>query len=318
MVAATVLNQQLRFQGSAAIAMTGMLTGAVLNIFLDPLFIFVLGLGMKGAGLATLVSQMTSFLILFFYGSTRKGNIRIRFKMFSPSVPRYVEMFKGGFPALLRQGMMSVCAILINHYAKPYGDAAIAGISIATRVTMFAVSVVLGFGQGFQPVCGFNYGAKLYSRVRSAFWFCVLSCTGGLLVLSVIMAIFAPEIIALFREEDLDVVIIGAFGLRLNCISLPFAAFIIAVNMMTQTMGRALEASIVAFARQGLFLIPSLVVLGYFFGLNGIQIARPVSELLSLFIVVPIMIRTMKILSAPDEAKGEKKAGHEGWDSASY
>ncbi|MDR1869808.1 MAG: MATE family efflux transporter [Treponema sp.] len=301
MVAATVLNQQLRFQGSAAIAMTGMLSGAVLNIFLDPLFIFVFKLGVKGAAIATMISQIVSFTILFFYGTTRKGNIQIKFKNFSPSVSRYVEMFRGGIPALLRQGLMSVASLLINHFARPYGDAAIAAISISNRLSMFATSVVLGFGQGFQPVCGFNYGAKLYSRVKKAFWFCVRFCTGALFLISIAMAIFAPEIITLFRKDDLDVIAIGAFGLRLQCMSLPFAAGIIMVNMMTQTMGKALEASIVALSRQGLFLIPSLFILGPLLGLDGIQLARPVSEIAGLVVVIPILSRVLKILSAPDE-----------------
>jgi len=300
MVAATVLNQQLRFQGSASAAMWGMLSGAILNIFLDPLFIFAFGLGVKGAAVATLISQMTSFAILFFYAAARKGNIPIKIKYFTPSVSRYVEMFRGGVPALLRQSLMSVAAILINHFARPYGDSAIAAISISNRLSMFATSMVLGFGQGFQPVCGFNYGAKLYSRVKKAFWFCVRFCCSAILIISIAMAIFAPHIITLFRKDDLDVIAIGAVGLRLNCISLPFTAGIIMVNMMTQTMGRALEASIVAVSRQGLFLIPSLFILGPLLGLNGIQLARPVSEIASLIVVIPVLVNTLKSLSKPD------------------
>jgi len=277
------------------------LSGAILNIFLDPLFIFVFGMGVKGAAIATLISQITSFCILFFYCSTQKGNIRINFLHFSPSLQRYAEMFKGGVPALIRQSLMSIVSIIINHFAKPYGDAAIAAISISNRLAMFATSIVLGFGQGFQPVCGFNYGAKLYSRVRKAFWFCVKFSCCGLLIISIAMAIFAPQIIALFRKEDLDVIAIGALGLRLQCISLPFTAGIIMVNMMTQTMGKALEASIVALSRQGIFLIPSLFILAPLLGLNGIQLARPVSELASLVVVIPVMIKTLKCLSVPDE-----------------
>jgi len=301
MVAATVLNQQLRFQGSAAIAMTGMLSGAILNVFLDPLFIFVLKLGVKGAAIATMISQIISFTILLFYGSTRGGNIPISFKFFSPSRARYAEMFRGGIPALLRQGLMSIATIIVNHFARPYGDAAIAAISISNRLIMFAASIVLGFGQGFQPVCGFNYGAKLYDRVKKAFWFCVRFCCGALVIIAIVMAIFAPHIIALFRKDDLDVIAIGAQGLIFNCISLPFAAGIIMVNMMTQTMGRALEASIIALSRQGLFLIPSLFILGPLMGLTGIQLARPVSELASLVVVIPVMIKTLKSLSVPEK-----------------
>jgi putative MATE family efflux protein len=277
-----------------------MLSGAILNIFLDPLFIFVFKWGVKGAAIATLISQITSFCILFFYCSTRKGNIPIKFSHFSPSLKRYSEMFKGGVPALIRQSLMSVVSIIINHFAKPYGDAAIAAISISNRIAMFAMSVVLGFGQGFQPVCGFNYGAKLYSRVKKAFWFCVKFSFGILLVISIILAIFAPQIIALFRKDDLEVIAIGALGLRFQCVSLPFAAGMVMVNMMTQTMGRALDASVVALSRQGLFLIPSLFILAPLLGLNGIQLSRPVSEMASLVIVIPIMIKTLKCLSVPD------------------
>jgi len=308
MVAATVLNQQLRFQGSAAVAMAGMLSGAILNIFLDPLFIFVFDLGVMGASIATLFAQMTSFLILFFYAVRSKGNIPVKFKNFSPSLERYSEMFKGGVPALIRQSLMSIATIVINHFARPYGDAAIAGISIASRISMFVTSIMLGFGQGFQPVCGFNYGAKLYSRVRKAFWFCVKISTGLLLFFSVILAIFAPQIIALFRKDDLDVIAIGTLGLRLQCISMPFIAGIIMVNMMTQTMGRALEASIIAFSRQGIFLIPSLFILGTLYGLNGIQAARPVSELISLVVVIPVMIKTLRSISIPDGGSTGKTA----------
>jgi len=297
MAAATILNQQLRFQGSAAVAMAGMLSGAVLNIILDPIFIYALSMDVRGAAAATLISQFTSFLILFFYAASRKGNIPVKIKNFSPSIKRFAEMFKGGVPALIRQSLMSIAAVLINHFARPYGDAAIAAISISNRLSMFATSVVLGFGQGFQPVCGFNYGAKLYDRVKKAFWFCVRFCTSALFIISVIMAVFAPNIIALFRKDDLEVIAIGALGLRLHCISLPFTAGIIIVNMMTQTMGKALEASIVALSRQGIFLFPSLFILGTLFGLTGIQMARPVSELASLIIVVPVMINALKSLS---------------------
>ena len=303
MVAATVLNQQLRFQGSAAISMVGMLSGAILNIFLDPLFIFVFGWGVMGAASATMISQIVSFCILLFYGTTRRGNISINIKHFSPSLKRYIEMFRGGVPALLRQGLMSVANIIINHFAGFYGDAAIAAISIVNRICMFANSVMLGFGQGYQPVCGFNYGAKLYSRVRKGFWFCVrLACT-GLAVICAFMIVYAPRIIALFRKDDLDVVAIGTRSLRLNCISLPFMGFAIMCNMITQTMGKALEASIVATARQGLMLIPALFILRPILGLLGVQLATPVSDMASLIIIIPLTIKVLKQISVPDGMK---------------
>ena len=308
MVAATVLNQQLRFQGSASVAMVGMLSGAILNIFLDPLFIFVFKLGVKGAAMATGLCQIMSFFILLFYGCNRSGNVSIKFSHFSPSWKRYLEMFRGGLPSLIRQGLSSISFIIINHFARAYGDAAIAAISIVNRVANFSSSMILGFGQGFQPVCGFNFGAKLYSRVRKAFWFCVRLCTAGLLTLSLLMAAFAPQLIALFRKEDLDVITIGARGLRLQCISLPMTALIVISNMMTQTMGKAMEASIVALSRQGLFLIPSLFILGPLLGLWGIQLATPVADLMCLIVVIPLLVRVLKSISLPDEASGDAGA----------
>jgi len=296
MAAAMVLNLQLRYQGSSAIAMKGILLGGILNIFLDPLFIFVFHMGVTGAAVATMISQLVSLLVLLCYGCTREGNIPIMLKHFSPSILRYIDMFKGGLPNLFRQGLMSVTAIMINHFARPYGDAAIAAISIANRISMLVTSIILGFGQGFQPVCGFNYGAKLYNRVKKSFWFCVRFGCCALFIGAIITAIFAPQIIALFRKDDLDVITIGAWGLRLQCISLPFTAFIIMINMITQSMGIAFESSVVAFSSSGALLVPCLFILGPILGLTGIQAAKPVSDIACLFIVIPVLIKTLKML----------------------
>jgi putative MATE family efflux protein len=300
MVAATVLNQLLRFQGSASLAMWGMMTGAILNIFLDPLFIFVLGLGIRGAAIATLVAQIVSFIILLILTNTRKDTISINIRLFSPSPSRYLEMFRGGVPALLRQGLMSITTIFINHFAGEYGDVAIAAVSIVSRVCMLAGFAMLGFGQGFQPVCGFNYGAKLYSRVKKAYWFSVRVSFSILLVLSIVMAIFAPQIIAFFRKDDAELILLGARGLRLHCISLPFTVFVIMCNMMTQTMGKAFYASIVAICRQGFFLLPALFFFSRFLdlGVLGIQLSIPVADILGFFLVIPITTIVMKGMGA--------------------
>ena len=247
-----------------------------------------------------MLSQMTSFAILFFYSTTRPGNIAINLKLFSPSVSRYIEMCRGGVPALIRQSLLSVANIIINHFAGFYGDAAIAAISIVNRIVMFTNSAMMGFGQGFQPVCGFNYGAKLYSRVRKAFWFSVRVAVIGLFIAVFFLAYFAPDIITQFRRDDPDVIAIGTRALRLNCISLPFMGFVIMCNMINQTMGMALEASIVATSRQGLTLIPALFILRPLLGLLGIQMATPVADMASLFIVIPIMVKVFKRISVPD------------------
>lgn len=172
MTASLVLNNQIRFQGNAAYAMVGIVSGAVINVVLDPILIFVCDMGISGAALATVVSQICSFILLLYMGR-RGGNIRIRYRNFTPTLAFIKEIIGGGTPSLTRQGLASVATILLNVAAGAYGDAAIAGMSIVTRISMFINAFLIGFGQGFQPVCGFNYGAGLYARVRQGFWFCV-------------------------------------------------------------------------------------------------------------------------------------------------
>jgi putative MATE family efflux protein len=293
LAASMVLNQILRFQGSAVYAMAGMVSGAVLNIALDPLFIFGLGLGIRGASLATCFSQIAGCGILL-AGCSRQGNIAIRFRDFSPALSRYREIFRGGIPALLRQGLMSVSTMVTNWFAGVYGDAAIAAISIVNRLFMFASSAMLGFGQGFQPVCGFNYGAGLYNRVKRAFWFCVKLASAGLLLIAAAMFFFSPPIIALFRRDDSEVIRIGVLALRLRCIGLPLNAWIVMCTMMTQTIGKPVEASLLSMARQGLFLLPALFFLTPPLGLLGIQISPTIATVAAFFFAIPLTVRVLR------------------------
>lgn len=292
MASSLVLNNQLRFQGSAFFGMIGMGVGAVLNIALDPLFIFVLDMGVSGAALATILSQIVSFCLLL-RGCTRGGNIAISLKNFSPSWARYKEIARGGTPSLFRQGLGSVATICLNFAAGIYGDAAIAGMSIVTRVLQFANSAIIGLGQGFQPVCGFNYGAKLYGRVRKAFWFTVSLAFCVLLIGSIVGIAFAPQIIAIFRKEDLEVIKIGALSLRLQCIFLPLSAFVVGSNMMLQTIGKPVKASISAAARTGLFFVPAILILPQFFGLLGVQMSQAVADICSFVLCVPLAGTTL-------------------------
>ncbi|MDD6041160.1 MAG: MATE family efflux transporter [Clostridia bacterium] len=295
LISSLVLNNQLRFQGSAFYGMIGISTGAVLNIGLDPLFIFGLKLGVAGAALATSISQFVSFVILLLM--TRRGaNIRIRLKAFSPSLRNFAEIFRGGIPSLARQGLNSLATVCLNLAAGGYGDAAIAAMSIVSRVMMMTISAIIGFGQGFQPVCGFNYGARLYGRVRSAFWFCVRLCFCVLVVLAVAAGIFAPQIIRLFLANDADVQRIGTLALRLQCVCLPLFSFNCIANMMLQTMGIAGRATLLAVARQGLFFIPAVLLLEKLLGLLGVQLAQPVSDLLSFALSVPITLAVLQEL----------------------
>lgn len=297
MTSSLVLNNQLRYQGSASYAMVGIVSGAVLNIGLDPLFIFVFDMGVSGAALATVISQVCSFFLLFI-GSRKGGNIEIHMKNFHPTPYYLMEMVRGGFPSLCRQGLGSIAGIFLNHaagsYAGIYGDAAIAGMSIVNRVTMFANSALIGFGQGFQPVCGMNFGAKKPDRVRQAFWFCVKYSFVFLLLVSATGVYFAEDIIAIFRKGDLEVIKIGTLALRLQCIAFPLSSWIVMCNMMLQSIGKAVKASIVAAARQGLFFLPLICILPRFFGLLGVQMCQTAADLLSFSLSVPLGLSVLK------------------------
>ncbi|MCM1388396.1 MAG: MATE family efflux transporter [Bacillus sp. (in: Bacteria)] len=287
MTSSLVLNNQMRFQGSAFYAMIGIVSGAVLNMILDPILILVCNLGIAGAAMATTISQYVSFILLIIM-VRRGGNVQIRFSNFKPSVHFYKEMIRGGTPSLCRQGLASLATICLNHTAGMYGDAAIAGMSIVSRIAMFANSALIGFGQGFQPVCGFNYGAGKYKRVLEAFWFCVKYAFLFLIAVGIAGFIFAPELVSLFRKGDADVIAVGTAALRYQVVVFPLNAWIVMCNMMLQSIGKGLKASIVASARQGLCFLPLILILPRFLGLTGVEICQAVSDVLTLFISVPI------------------------------
>jgi putative MATE family efflux protein len=314
MTSSLVLNNLLRFQGSAFIGMIGITGGAVLNIILDPLFIFGFGMGLKGAALATMISQIVSCVLLFIIGNTEKQTIRITPRNFSIRRETYWEMFRGGIPSLLRQGLLSLSTVFLNRAAGIYGDAVIAAIAIVNRIFLMAFSALIGWGQGFQPVCGFNYGAGRYDRVKKAFWFCVYTATAVLSVLGVVAFIFAPQIIAVFRKNDPEVISVGSFALRAWSLVLPLSAWIVMNNMMLQTMGKALAASILAFARQGLFLISFLLILVPFLGVRGIQLCLPLADFCTFLLALPLGISALRKDLAGEAVVLPEKSGPAGWD----
>ena len=293
MASSLVLNNQMRFQGNAVYAMIGIIVGAVLNIGLDPLLIFVFDMGIAGAGIATLASQICSFIILLYMD--RKGeNIRIRFSNFTPKLSLLKEILYGGSPSLCRQGLASTATILLNVAAGRYGDAAIAGMSIVTRICIFINSFVIGFGQGFQPVCGFNYGAGFYTRVRHGFWFCIKLGVIFLSICSIIGYIYAPEIVSWFRKEDAQVIEIGARALRWQLITLPLGTWVILCNMLLQTIRKPVRAVILSSARQGLFFIPFILILPYLLGLQGVEMCQAAADLCSFLLAIPLTIGVLK------------------------
>ncbi|MBR2320270.1 MAG: MATE family efflux transporter [Clostridia bacterium] len=301
MTGALTLNNQLRFQGAAFYSMIGIGSGGLLNIALDPIFIFGLDMGVTGAAMATVISQAVSFLLLLF-GTTRGENLRLAVGRARPKKGDMAELFRGGFPSLCRQGLSSVSTISLNWVAGTFGgDPAIAAMGIAARIMHMAFAAILGFGQGFQPVCGFNYGAGLYKRVKEAFWFCIKLGTALLLVASVAGFVFAPTLVGLF-SEDAKVIEIGTLALRLQCVSFPLMAWTVMCTMLTQTMGLVVPASLLSLARQGLFFIPVVLGLPYLIAwaitgvepILGVQMAQPIADICTAVVSVPVCVRVMR------------------------
>jgi len=296
MTASLVLNNLLRFQGSAVYGMVGITVGAVLNIALDPLLIFGLGLGVSGAAIATIFSQFVSFCVLLIQ-CARGGNLRIRPSRFHPTPVYVTEIVRGGLPSLARQGLGSIGAIVLNHAAGNYGDAAIAAMTVVNRIMQTAGSALIGFGQGFQPVCGFNYGAGLWHRVREGFWYCVRTSAVFLVILACVGSAFAPQLISLFRDDP-DVIRFGTLAMRLQCLTFPLSAWIVASNMMLQTINRTAPATFLAMGRQGIFLVPALLLLTPVLGMLGVQAAQPIADVLTFAAAIPLQLIALRFLKA--------------------
>lgn len=296
MMTSFVMNNILRSQGNAVFAMVGITVGGILNMILDPLLIFGLNLGISGAAIATMVSQIISFCILLYQCNARPDCIKIQLSKFRPSGKVYGEILHAGLPSFCRQGLASAAAVILNFAAGPYGDAAIAAMSIVTRFMMFINSSLIGFGQGFQPVCGFNFGAERYDRVLEAFWFCVKVAVIMLTVFGIVSFGISRPIVTAFRREDLQVIEIGTLALRLQLLTMPFQAWVIMVNMLTQSIGYGFRASLVAMGRQGLFLIPALLILPKLFGILGLQMAQPIADMLTFVLATVIVSGILKEL----------------------
>ena len=306
MAASLVLNCQLRFEGSAFYGMIGLTAGGILNLILDPVFIFACDMGISGAALATVLSQLVSFCLLF-RELEHRGTVPIRPKNFTPSKKYYRIIFNGGLPSLCRQSVSGVATACMNIAAGTFGDAAVAAMAIVTKIANFTNAVLLGFGQGFQPVCGYNYGAGLYGRVKEGFWFCVRTGTLILAVFAVAEWIAAPYLIELFRKGDPDVLAIGTVALRFQCLTLCLNGWLMISNMMMQTTGKVVSASFLGMARQGIFLIPIVFTLSHFFGITGVQTAQPAADLLSLACCCVLQTRLLREMERGRNVKGEKR-----------
>ena len=291
------LNGLLRYQGLSLYGMIGLVSGALLNFIVAPLLIFVAGLGIAGAGIATAVCQTISFIILVTF-AVRRGVVRLDLRNGKPDMLLVREIIGGGMPSLLRQGAGSLATTCVNLAATPFGDAVIAAMAIVMRVMLAINSIIIGLGQGFQPVCGYNYGAGLYRRVKEGYWFCVRLSTIALVIIAVAVAVLAPDIIGLFRSDP-QVIAVGTVALWMQCCTVPLNGFAMMSNMMQQTMGKTVIASFVAVCRLGLFLAPAALILAHCFGVPGVQAAQSVSDIISFIVTVPLQVHILRSLGKP-------------------
>ena len=305
LVSQMTLNNQIRLQGNAMLAMIGIATGAVLNIFFDWLLISRLDMGVTGAGVATLVSQFVSWAILL-WTTSFDGNVHIRLSNFAPSSERFREIGAGGLPSLMRQSLSSISAICMNWAAASWAlegqeASTIAAFTVVARIMQCAMAVILGVGQGFQPVCGFNWGARLYGRVRESYRFTIQVCVLILIVMSSLGWVFAPEIISFFRDEDPELIRIGAVVLRWQCVAFPLVGLTTPTNMLLQNIRRTGKATVLAMTRNGLAFYPTLFILPAIWGLQGLEATMATADVLTFCLALPFAIGMIRELSAREK-----------------
>ena len=308
MTASFVMNNILRYEGKASLGTIGLMTGAILNIAGDPIFMFGLNMGIAGAGLSTALSQTISFLILLSMFLRGKTTTKLSLRAVSVRPALLLDIMATGLPSLLRQGLNSLTTILLNSFAGAYGDAAIAAMSIVSRIGFFVFSVALGVGQGMQPVSGFNYGAGKFSRVRKAYWITLAVAEGLMAIAMVGVLLNADGLIGVFRD-DTQVVAIGARALRLHCGALLFLPFCMTSDLLLQSTGHKAEASILSSVRSGLFFLPALPILAHVRGLAGVQEAMPLAYVLSVIPALGFMFRFFSRIPKEDQDGGEVTAG---------
>ncbi len=295
MTASFVLNNILRYEGKAALAMIGLTAGGALNILGDFLLIRVFDFGIYGAGISTAFSQLVSFLILLSMFLRKKTQSTISVKNLKGGIPKLKNIVATGLPSLMRQGLSSVSTMLLNNAAAFYGDPAVAAMTIVNRICFFIFAVGLGIGQGYQPVSAFNYGAKKFKRVKKGFFFTWGIGEVLLAILAIIGLIFSDSLVGIFRDDP-EVIKIGSFALKAQLIALFFQPLSICCNMTFQSVGKNKSATFLSALRSGLVFIPMLFILKYFLGLTGIQVAQTVTDILTFFISIPFMISFFKKL----------------------
>lgn len=294
MMTSLTLNNQLRLQGNARLGTIGLVSGAILNIGLDAVFIVGLGMGVSGASLATAVSQFVCWMLLL-WGTSRRESVPVRLRGFRPSARVYREILMGGFPSLCRQVFNCVSVICLNYvaarYAAPGEEASVvAAFTVVSRTMTFAYSFMLGVNQGFQPVAGFNYGARLFGRVLGAYRFAMVFSSVLLSLVAAVIYVFAPQIVCSYRAEDCVMVAVGIRVLRYQCVTFGLVAVPVTTNMLFQVIRMPVRSALLSVGRQGTFFISALLVLPCFLGLQGVMLAQPVADVATFLFGVPFIV----------------------------
>ena len=307
MISSLVMNNILRYEGKASFAMIGLVTGGVLNIALDPLFMFVFELGTAGAGIATALSQSISFCILLSMFLRGKTVSQFRLSAVTREARDFGRILLGGAPSFGRQGLNSIGGMLLNLAARSYGDAAVAGMSIVSRIFMFIISVAIGVGQGLQPVASFNYGARKYRRVRQAAIFTIEAAFCMLVVLVGLCWVNGDALIRLFRDDPaVTAVALPAF--HYQCLAMLLQPIIVVANMTFQSVGASGRATFLACCRQGVFFIPLILILPRTHGLFGVEICQPIADVLTFLVSLPFLIAFLQQLGRMGDAEQSKTA----------
>ncbi len=284
------LSHMLRSEGSARYSMLGMVSGCVVNVALDPLFIHTFGLEVAGAAIATSISKAVSFLVLLLPFLRRKTMLELRLSYFTPRWSIYKEVARMGIPTFLRASLMSTSTVVINNFAGSFGDSALAAVSVANKCTRLVGSAILGFSQGFQPVAGYCWGAEHYHRVNRAFWVTTGIGAAMAVVIGGAMGVFAPQLVAVFAADDAEILRLGSLMIRTQCVTMFFHVWVMIINGLFQALGRALPAAILGLSRQAICLIPAVIVLSLLFGVNGLAVSQATADVLSMAIAVPMVI----------------------------
>ena len=303
MAANFVMNQCLRSEGSATLSMVGMGFGGILNCFLDPIFIFGFDMGVAGASLATAISKWVSFAILIFPYLTRRSLLHLSIRNFHPTADILSKIISVGSSSMFRSGLSVVAGILLNSIAGDISDSVLAAVGVCNKVMMFPFSIILGFGNGFQPVAGFNWGAKRHDRVQESYRFSAKVALIGSAVMAVLVAVLADPLIVLFAGTDEEMRRIGVICMVSQCIALPIHGWVAVVNMLCAGLGNAKGALALSTARQGTCFLPIVFPLSWAFGAYGVACVQAAADVLSLLLALPI-VRGMKkkIAQAQQEA----------------